>query len=100
MSREDAVLLASRSLAVLFMLWALTDISYLPGRLYSFLYYLNNQSASAYIDHMKHYELVELGFLITRIVGFSLFSMILFKSGPDIRELLLPSPAEDPRINP
>ena len=91
MSREDAVLLASRSLAVLFMIWALTDVSFLPGRLYTFLYYVNRDAASAYSDHMKHYELVELGFLITRIVGYSLFSMLLFKSGPDIRQLLLPS---------
>ena len=31
-----------------------------------------------------------LGFLITRIVGYSLMAAWLFRCGPDIEELLLP----------
>ena len=37
MSRKDAVLLASRALAVLFIVSALIEMSYLPERLHSFL---------------------------------------------------------------
>lgn len=90
MSRKDVVLRASRTLAVLLMVWALSDISYLPGRVYSYLHYLNREPASAYTEYMKHYYFIELGFLITRIVGYSLFSMLLFRGGSDVQQLLLP----------
>jgi len=90
MSKNDAVLLASRTLAVLFMVWALAEVSYLPALAYSLKHYLNIESASAYTEHMRHYELMQVGFLVTRIVGFSLFSTLLFKCGPDIQQLLLP----------
>jgi hypothetical protein len=37
MSGEDFMILASRTLAVLMMVWALTEVSYLPGTVHSFL---------------------------------------------------------------
>jgi hypothetical protein len=95
-SRKDAVTLASRTLAVLLTVWALTDVSYLPERLHSFLHYLNHEPASSSaIEYGRHYYLIGLGFLITRIVGFSLMARWLFKGGPEIEELLLPDPEEN-----
>ena len=41
MSRRDAIVLASRTLAVLLTVGALTDVSYLPERLHSFLHFPN-----------------------------------------------------------
>ncbi len=89
-SRKDAVLLASRSLAVLLTVSALIEASYVPERLHSFLHYFNLGPASAYNDYMRHYYLIALGFLITRIVGFSLMALWLHKCGPEVEELLLP----------
>jgi hypothetical protein len=40
---------------------------------------------------MRHSHLISLGFLITRIVGFSLMARWLFKGGSEVEELLLPS---------
>jgi len=68
MSKKDAVMLASRTLATLLIVWALSDVSYLPERLHSYLRYLS-QPASSGIDYLRHYYLIELGFLVTRIVG-------------------------------
>jgi hypothetical protein len=82
MSRADAVVLASRSLALLFTVWALAEVSYLPDRLYSFLQY------------GRHSDLITLGFLVTRIVGFSLLAMWLRRCGPEVEELLLPAVPE------
>jgi hypothetical protein len=82
MSREDAVVLASRSLALLFTVWALSEVSYLPDRLYSFLQY------------GRHSYLISLGFLVTRVVGFSLLAMWLRKCGPEVEELLFPAMSE------
>jgi hypothetical protein len=75
MSRKDAIVLAARTLAVLLTVWALTDVSYLPDRLYSFLYYLNQQpTSSASTLHWRNDYLIALGFLVVRIVGYSLIA--------------------------
>jgi hypothetical protein len=69
-SRKEAVLLASRALAVLLTVWALTDVSYLPERLHSFLHYINREAGSSTaIQYWRHYYLIAPGFLITRIIG-------------------------------
>ena len=99
MSRKDALLLASRGLAVLLTLWALAEVSYLPEFAHSFLHYIRYERTSStsmgYLDYMRHYYLIRLAFLITRIIGYSLMARWLYKGGPDIEDLLLPAPPED-----
>jgi hypothetical protein len=96
MSRKDAVVLASRTLAVLLTVWSLTEVSHLPGTVHSFLNYLNREPASSPgVEYMRHSYLIALGFLITRIVGYSLMAMWLYRGGPEIEELLLPVPEEN-----
>jgi hypothetical protein len=95
MSKKDAVLLASRTLVVLLTVWALSDVSYLPENLHSFLHYLNHESASSTAnEYLRHYYLIRLGFLVTRIVGYFLMAAWLYKGGREIEELLLPEPDE------
>jgi len=99
MSKKDAVVLASRALAVLLTVWALTDVSYLPENLHSFLHYLNHESASSTgAEYLRHYYLIRLGFLVARIVGFSLMAAWLYKGGFEIEELLLPAEVEDSAV--
>jgi hypothetical protein len=95
-SRNDAVVLASRTLAVLLTVSALTDVSYLPEHLHSFLHYLNHEGASSTaLEYQRHYYLIRLGFLITRIIGYSLMARWLYKGGPEIEELFRPKPEQD-----
>lgn len=91
MSRKDAVWLASRTLSVLLTIWALTDVSYLPGEVHGFLRYHQQPETSAYLHYMHHSYLISLGFLITRIIGYSLMARWLYKCGPEVEELLLPA---------
>lgn len=95
MSRKDAVTLASRSLATVLIVWTLGEVSYLPSRLHSYLHYLNHEPASSGIDYLRHYYLIELGFLVVRIVGYSLMARWLYQGGHEIEELLLPSESEE-----
>jgi hypothetical protein len=96
MSRKDAVLLASRTLAALLIVWALSDLSYLPERLNSFLRYSSQEPISTIaVQYWRHNSLLALGFLITRIIGFSLMAMWLRKGGPEVEELLLPPGSEE-----
>ncbi len=96
MSREDALVLASRALALLFAVCALGEVSYLPERLHSFLHYINQEpGSSTAIQYLRHYYLITLGFLVTRILGFSLLARWLYKGGPEVEGLLShPTPQE------
>ena len=95
MSKKDAVLLASRALALIFTVSALIEVSALPGRLYEFLYYAKQvHGSSPSYPYWQHYELIALGFLITRIVGYSLMAMWLRKCGLEVEEFLLPGASE------
>jgi hypothetical protein len=92
MLREDAVVLASRTLAVLLMVWALTEVSHLPASVYGFLHYANVElSSPAATQYYRHANLISLSFLVVRIVGYALLARWLFKVGPEVQELLLPS---------
>lgn len=96
MSKRDVVLLASRTLAVLLTVWALTDVSYLPGSVYTFLHYSNVELTSpTATQYYRHANLISLSFLVTRIIGFSLMARWLYRGGPDIEELLLPGSSEE-----
>lgn len=94
MSRKEAVSIASRALAMLMTVWALTEVSHLPSTLYSYLRYTNEQSLSSANLYWRHQYLIQLGFLITRIIGYSLTAVWLFKGGSEVEELLLPEPEE------
>jgi len=96
MSRMDAIVLPSRALAVLFVVSALVEASYLPERLYSFLHYIDQgPGPAALMEYRRHYYLINLGFLVVRVVGFSLMARWLYRGGPEIEELLSsPAPHE------
>ena len=96
MSKKDAVLLASRALALLLTVWALSDVSSMPEQVHSFLHYLRQEpTSSPGVDYLRHYYLIRLCFLVTRIVGFSLMARWLFKGGPEVEELFLPSQPDE-----
>ena len=91
MSRKDAVTLASRTLAVLMVVTALTDLSYLPGRLNSFVHYTYQTAISTeWVQYQRHFYLIEVGFLIIRVIGLFLLARWLFKGGDEIEQLFLP----------
>lgn len=95
MSSKDGVLIASRILSVFFTVWALGEVTYLPEFLHSYLHYTDPDIVpSAYVQYMHHYYLLRVGFLVTRIIGYFLMARWLYKAGPGIEELLLPSQTE------
>jgi hypothetical protein len=96
MSKKDALLLASRTLALLLAVWALTEVSYLPESLLSFFRYRDQEpGSSTAILYWRHYHLITLGFLVTRIAGFSLMARWLYKGGSDVKQLFLPSESHE-----
>jgi hypothetical protein len=75
---------------MLLTVWALTGVSHLPASSYSFLRYSTVVTSSSWTEYSRHHYLIELGFLITRIIGYSITARWLFKAGPEVEQLLLP----------
>ena len=94
MSGKDATALASRTLATLFAVWALDDLSYVPQHVHTLLHYLGSPSPS--VEDTRHYYLLILGFHAVRIIGYSLLARWLFKVGPDVENFLLPPRLQEP----
>jgi hypothetical protein len=89
MSKKDAVVLASRMLALFLTVWALGEASYLPEILHSFLRYINQEpGSSTAIQYWRHYYVIRLPFLVTGIIGFSLMARWLYQGGPEVEALL------------
>jgi hypothetical protein len=100
MSKQEAVIVVSRTLAVLLLVTALADVSYLPGNIYAFLHYSNVElSSPTATEYYRHANLIQLSFLIVRIIGFFLLSRWLFNGGPEVADLLLPASAEEIMIS-
>jgi hypothetical protein len=101
MTRKEGIVIASRALAVLFTGSVLAEITYLPEMLHEYLHYAHPLAVQTdHMDHLRHYYLLRLGFLITRIVGFSLLARWLYRGGPPIEELMFPQPQPGDEVQP
>ena len=97
MSRKEAIVIASRALAVLMTIWALSDLCSLPAYIHSFQHYMSRDTAPfPTIEYYQRQNLLSLSFLVTKIIGFSLVARWLYKGGPEVEELLFPSTPEKP----
>jgi len=100
MSRKDAAVLASRTLALLLIVWALADVSYLPEYLHSFIHHLHQESVLATAHgYWFYYYLIRLSLDVVRIVGFSLMAWWLFQGGPKVEKMFLPVVPEEAAQN-
>jgi hypothetical protein len=97
MSTKEAVTIASRTLAVYCLFWLLSDLSYMPSRLFSFLHHENILSApgaTAYTAYLRNYDLVTLSFSVLRLAGLFFAVQWFYRSGPTIQEYFLGSSKE------
>ena len=57
MSKQEAIVIASRALALLMTVWALAEVSYLPGSIQSYVHYMYYESSSStnlgYLQYMN-----------------------------------------------
>ena len=95
MSRREAVVLASRTLAVLLTTWVLVSLSYLPTEVVSLVHHPPEAIPSAANLYWRHYYSIQLSFAVVRIIGLSLFARWLFRCGPEVEEALLPAASRD-----
>jgi hypothetical protein len=101
MSKNDAVLLVSRTLVLYLILWVLTDLTYLPELVFSFIHHLKQATPlSANNTYYRELDLIGLVFHLTKIIGLSILAGWLHRGGASVGALLLPcglqqNPAQD-----
>jgi hypothetical protein len=95
MSRDDAVLLVSRAIAVMQFITAFLEVTYLPERLTSLRHYSAIGSISPGSTYFENLDRVEIGFLFGRIACLLLTSWLFWSCGPRIGRLLLPPKKTD-----
>jgi len=95
MSTKQAVTIACRALSVYFLVWLLSELTYLPTRVFSFLHYQAVLNESGGRNFGRDLELVSLAFLVLRIVVLFFAVQWFYRSGPAIRRyFIIPSEEE------
>ena len=93
MSRREAVLLVSRTLAVIQLISAFLEITTLPDRLVSLHHYSDRISrgvATAGDLYLKSYDQIEIAFIFCRIAGLLFFAFVFWNCAPWVERILLP----------
>ena len=93
MNRKEIVRLVSRVLSILFGVSTLIETTYLPQRLYSYVFYANRaKSLNATVGDIHFYgtDRVDLGFLFLRIAIYVFLATAFWKCAPWVEHLLIP----------
>jgi len=68
MSRKEAVLLITRTISVYLLIWALTDLTYIPQNLFALAHHAS-LTAIVSENYLRNYDLIYLAFRFIRIVA-------------------------------
>jgi hypothetical protein len=82
MTREDAAIVASRSLAMRMAVWTLVELTELPEWLLSLMHHLGQQSVLGTRDYWTSYYSVVLALHVIRVLVTSLAGAWFWKGGP------------------
>jgi hypothetical protein len=93
MSSKEAVTIISRLLAVYFLAWLLSDLTYLPSHLFSLLHHEKALGASG-TTYWRDSDLISLSFLALRIVALFFAVQWFYRAGSAIQEYFLATSKE------
>src|ERR1017187_6909965 len=94
MSRKDTVILISRALAIMHLIFAIIEITYLPVRYMSFFHHANRMSVldtPTYDAYYRTYYGVDIALLLVRVAIELTVALLFWKCGPWIERILLPN---------
>jgi hypothetical protein len=87
MSKKELVLVASRAIALYFVAWALSDITYLPEHLLALSHYRSLRSVLASSDYSANYYLLVTVFGMLRMFALFLAATFFWRCGPRVEGL-------------
>ena len=94
MSKDQVVLLVSRAIAIVQFIAAIEEISYLPERLMA-LHHYGRRSSWLAPDYLTSIYSLELSMLFFRIAALLVLTLVFWKCGPWLRQLMSADPKND-----
>ena len=91
MSAKQAVTIVSRALAIYFLVWFLTDLTYIPSNLYSLYHH-----AGTAIPYWRNLDLLWLSFRLLRMIVLFFAVQWFYRAGPSIQNYFLTRLDEEP----
>ena len=92
MTRDEAVVLVSRALAIIQLVTAAIEVTYLPERILSVAHYARlGNGLSSTADYFLRLDVIELCGYLVRIPSLLLLALIFWNCGPWIARVLLPA---------
>ena len=82
MSKREAILIVSRAVALYLFVWALDNLTYLPGRFLLIRHWTS--------EGWHSYDMLNLEFTIFRAVALLAAALMFYECGPRVEALLLP----------
>lgn len=77
-------------MALLFIAWAVSEVTYIPERLFSLQHHLAERSVLATQDYWSRYYMIVTATLLLRILGWFIAAAVFWKCGPRLHALLQP----------
>ena len=90
MTKKEMVVLASRATSLYLIFWALSALSYIPGKAFSLSYYAA-QASSPRRDYLYKSELIQIGHTAVMCIGLFMAAIWIYRCGPTIEAFLSPS---------
>ena len=94
-SKKEVVMIASRALAVYFLFWFLSDLTYLPSSLFSLWHHRNMPGSTEWTTYLRDSDVISLSFRLLRMVGLFFAVQWFYRSGPAVQEYFLSSSDEE-----
>lgn len=95
MSAKSVVTIVSRALAIYFMAWFLSDLTYLPSHLFSVLHYDSGLDVPGRTTYWHDSARISLFFLTFRLVALFFAVQWFYRAGPRIQAYFLTSSGEE-----
>jgi hypothetical protein len=83
--------IASRALAIYFLAWMLSEITYVPALAYSFFHDVGRAGAFNTYAYYSNHDAISLSFHAARICALFLVAQCLYRGGPAVHRFLLGS---------
>ena|SRR5690348_12883572 len=88
-SQKEGIVLVSRLVSIYLFVWMLSDLTYVPERLFSFVHYAHERSVLASHNCFYSLDSFSLGFHLLRIVLLLSASVWFYRCGPTIQALFV-----------
>ena len=96
MTTKQAVVIVSRGLAVYFLFWFVSDLTYLPSNLFSLWHHRNMLGATDWTTYLRDSDLISLSFRLLRMVVLFFAVQWFYRAGPAVQGYFLDSTDEEP----